>query len=81
MELRRTQLDTSVLQIENFVSNPSRIPFPDGLETELSVSNFDFSCSICFVPIHYTIDLESISPSMVYDDFDSMFVSMYCYYE
>ena len=45
MELRRTQLDTSVLKTENSVSNPSGIPFPDGLETELSVSNFDFSCS------------------------------------
>ena len=67
MELRRTQLDTSVLKTKNFVSNPSRIPFPDGLETELSVSNLDFSCSICFVPIHYTIDLKSISSSMVYE--------------
>ena len=44
-ELRRTQLDTSVLKTENSVSNPSRIPFADRLETELSVSNFDFSCS------------------------------------
>ena len=43
--MRRTQLDTSVLKTENSVSNPSEIPFPDGLETELSVSNFDFSCS------------------------------------
>ena len=44
--MRRTQLDTSVLKTENSVSNPSGIPFPDGLETELSVSNFDFSCSV-----------------------------------
>ena len=43
--MRRTQLDTSVLKTENSVSNPSGIPFPDGLETELSVSNFDFFCS------------------------------------
>ena len=45
--MRRTQLDTSVLKTENSVSNPSGIPFPDGLETELSVSNFDFFCSAC----------------------------------
>ena len=44
--MRRTQLDTSILKTENSVSNPSGIPFPDGLETELSVSNFDFSCSV-----------------------------------
>ena len=51
MELRRTQLDTSVLKTENSVSNPSGIPFPHGLETELSISNFDFSCSIYKLPI------------------------------
>ena len=44
--MRRTQLDTSVLKTEISVSNPSGIPFPDGLETELSVYNFDFSCSM-----------------------------------
>ena len=44
--MRRTQLDTSVLKTENSVSNPSGIPFPDRLETELSVSNFDFFCSV-----------------------------------
>ena len=39
-----TQLD--VLKTENSVSNLSGIPFSDGLETELYVSNSDFSCSV-----------------------------------
>ena len=43
--LLKRLLDTSVLKTENFVSNPYGIPFPDGLETEFSISNFDFSCS------------------------------------
>ena len=46
MELRRTQLDISILEIENSVSNSSGMPFPDGLETDLSVSNLDFSYSV-----------------------------------
>ena len=42
---RRKESRTSVFKIENFVSNPSNIPFPDGLETELSVSKWRFFCN------------------------------------
>ena len=33
---------------------------------------------IGFKPIHYAINSDIVSSSMVFSDFDSMFLSMYC---
>ena len=80
MELRRTQLDISVLKTENSVSNPSGILFPDGLETELSFSIFDFSCSGNYSMNTMQVSLEIMCNCILCENLSTM-NNEYCEFE